>query len=230
MEKFKYVLDNTIKELNRDISPKELEIKELKEAISKEDERLKHYNSANSYFEQLVHQLEIKSEEISLKINESKDKLSRFQYKLEKIKTFLSNCMGLILDYTALKNRLKEFKITLLENVNVNENIENEYEEQLGYLTQSLDLFKDNIVKGGELHKIDNRNSIKENIQLIREILKLRKEIRSFKITERIETIQMRKDKKLKNMLDDEIRNLTIQEKEEYIKKQEEEINRLKNK
>lgn len=83
--------------------------------------------------------------------------------------------------------------------------VESEYDNQLEYLNNSVEMFKDNLAKGAELHKIDNWNSIKENINLIWEILKLRWEIKSFKLTERVETITMRKEKKLRNIVEEDI-------------------------
>ena len=228
LEKFKFVLDHTIKELNLEVGPKELEIKDLKEAIAKEDERLKHLNTANSYFEQLIEQLDKESKSLAVKILSSKDKLTKCQYKLEKTKTFLSSSMELILNYKALKEWLSGFNVKLIENDQANEQIEVEYEEQLGYLNQSLELFRDNIIKGAELHKIDNRNSIKENIQLIREILKLRKEIKALKNTEKVDTILLRKDKKLRNILGEQSIKLSVDDKKNILKTQEKEIALMK--
>jgi hypothetical protein len=228
LEKFKYVLDNTIKDLNKEINPKEAEIKELKDAIAKEDERLKNYNSANTNFEILVGQLAEESVKLAQKITEAKDKLTRFDYKLEGLKHFMSNCVELIQDHDALKTKLVEFRVEEIKESQNDNFVDNEYRNQLNYLTNSLETFKENIQKGAELHKIDNRNSIKENIQLIREILKLRKEIKTFKVTEKPETITMRKEKKLKNISDEDTRLLDLAEKEQYCLEQELAISQLR--
>ncbi len=54
MEKFKYVLEFTISEMEKEIEPKDLEIKELKILISKEDDRLKALNNIQFGLEKTV--------------------------------------------------------------------------------------------------------------------------------------------------------------------------------
>ena len=48
---------------------------------------------------------------------------------------------------------------------------------------------------------MDNRNYIRENIKLINEILKLRKNLKSLKSSEKPETIILRKRKRLRNIM-----------------------------
>lgn len=47
LEKFKFVLDYKIKELKRDIGPRELEIQKLNEQTNKMRQELKHFNRVN---------------------------------------------------------------------------------------------------------------------------------------------------------------------------------------
>ena len=89
----------------------------------------------------------------------------------------------------------------------------------LGFVSSSV--FQENIEKGVELNKIDNRNTIKENIQLIREILKLRKDIKSLKSTEKAEIIIQRKDKRIKNILPRDYQNMDLQQLKEELLNQE---------
>ena len=48
LEKFKFVLDYKIKELKREIQPKEAEIGKLKDETNKMDRALKKYNTTNA--------------------------------------------------------------------------------------------------------------------------------------------------------------------------------------
>jgi cilia- and flagella-associated protein 57 len=47
LEKFKFVLDYKIKELKRDIGPREIEIQKLNEQTNKMRSELKHFNRVN---------------------------------------------------------------------------------------------------------------------------------------------------------------------------------------
>jgi chromosome segregation ATPase len=48
LEKFKFVLDYKIKELKRDINPREMEISRLKRDTNEMDENLRKYNKINA--------------------------------------------------------------------------------------------------------------------------------------------------------------------------------------
>lgn len=71
--------------------------------------------------------------------------------------------------------------------------IENEYVNQISYLESSVNNFRQNIKKDSDLHNMDHRNYIRENIKLIKEILRLRKELKTLKSSEKPETILLRK-------------------------------------
>jgi len=79
--------------------------------------------------------------------------------------------------------------------------IDREYISQVKYLESSVNKFRYNIKKDSDLHKMDNRNYIRENIKLIKEILNLRNHLKNFKANEKPETINLRKNKKLRNIM-----------------------------
>lgn len=58
LEKFKYVLDHKIKELKRDIGPREDEIVAMKEQTNQMDQELKKLNGINSTLGIFVDQLD----------------------------------------------------------------------------------------------------------------------------------------------------------------------------
>lgn len=227
LEKFKYVLDHTIKDLNREIAPKEEQIKELKAIIAREDERLKNFNNANSNYHALVAHLEEESNKLSKRILDENDRVIRLGYQIQSLKKFVFDCVQSIQDHEKLKERLEGLAVERFKEVTGDDGVDLENKNQITYLKQALENFQENIQKGVEFHKIDNRNSIKENIQLIREILRLRKEIKNFKSTEKTDTILMRKDKKLRGILDEAEQELDAAQRRELIAEQTEEIRRL---
>lgn len=227
LEKFKFVLDHTIKDLHREINPKEEQIKELKAIIAKEDERLKNYNNANSNYEILVQQLKEESASLAQKILDEKDRITRLNYEIQCLKKFIFDCIQLIQDHEKLKEKLSEVALEKFKETLTDDGVDIENKNQILYLKQALENFQQNIQKGIEFHKIDNRNSIKENIQLIREILKLRKEIKIFKSTEKMDTILLRKEKKLKGILREEEQQIEIDKRNGFVHQKELEIQKI---
>jgi hypothetical protein len=57
LEKFKFVLDYKIKELKRDIAPREAEIGKLSEQTNEMDNQLSIFNTVNSQLGFTVHEL-----------------------------------------------------------------------------------------------------------------------------------------------------------------------------
>ena len=57
LEKFKFVLDSKIKDLNQDIAPREMKILNLKHSTKAMDKKLKKYNEQNSYLGFMVEDL-----------------------------------------------------------------------------------------------------------------------------------------------------------------------------
>lgn len=58
MEKFKFVLDHKIKELKRDIGPREDEIATMKEETNRMDGKLKKFNAINNTLGNVVDELD----------------------------------------------------------------------------------------------------------------------------------------------------------------------------
>ena len=60
LEKFKFVLDEKIRDLRKDIAPKELEIKSLRKRTRSMDKKLKKYNSVNASLGFMVEDLRVR--------------------------------------------------------------------------------------------------------------------------------------------------------------------------
>jgi hypothetical protein len=64
LEKFKFVLDYKIKELKRDIAPREIEITRLKHETNYIDKNLKNFNKINANIGYIVDDLRTKQEQM----------------------------------------------------------------------------------------------------------------------------------------------------------------------
>jgi hypothetical protein len=65
--------------------------------------------------------------------------------------------------------------------VEIDKDISAEYMSQKKYLEKSVAMLKKNLAKDDEIHKQDNIRIMRENVELIKEINKLRKQIKEMK-------------------------------------------------
>ena len=75
LEKFKYVLDYKIKELKKDIGPREQEIANLKIETNKMDKKLREFNKTNAHLGYLVDSLRSKQKQIQTTIKKTRVKI-----------------------------------------------------------------------------------------------------------------------------------------------------------
>ena len=109
LEKFKFVLEYTIDNLEQEIKPKEKEIQELKKQIAAEDEKLKNYNNIQTNLNQVVGALENSSENMAKRLVKSEDKIQRLNVQIENIKNFIFSTVKDILSYRKLKENLSKY-------------------------------------------------------------------------------------------------------------------------
>ncbi len=70
LEKFKFVLDHKIKELKRDIGPRDEEIAHMKEDTNDMDKKLKKFNAINNTLGSVVDELDTTQDSMKKKIKE----------------------------------------------------------------------------------------------------------------------------------------------------------------
>ena len=73
LEKFKFVLDEKIRDLRKDIAPKELEIASLRNRTRSMDKKLKKYNSVNASLGFMVEDLRVRQGIIQKHIETNRD-------------------------------------------------------------------------------------------------------------------------------------------------------------
>lgn len=173
---------------------------------------------------------DLEKEAASLKgnISRSKETLRKQQQRIKHLKKFVYDCVQLIQNHRELKAKLCSFKRLVRNEDQISKEIEEEYQAQIKYLQQNIRDFKVNIKKDHQMQKINNRNHIEENVKLIEDVKNLRKELKSFKTCEKPEKIELRKEKKLKNILLASERKLDFEQKEQLVANLEQQILPLK--
>jgi hypothetical protein len=176
----------------------------------------------------IIKNLEKEAESLKSNIGKSKETLRKQQQRIKHLKKFVYDCVQLIQNHTELKNKLCSFKRLVRNEDQISKEIEEEYQAQIKYLLQNIKEFTVNIKKDTHMQKINNRNHIEENVKLIKDVENLRRELKNFKTCEKPEKIELRKEKKMSNILLPMERKLDYQQKEELIETLEQQILPLK--
>ena len=108
LEKFKFVLDYKIKELKRDIAPREMEITRLKKETNEMDKNLKHYNKINANLGYIVDDLRTRQEHMQELIKKNRTKIRANDIKIKEYKNSVYYVVQFIDDYELLKKAIYE--------------------------------------------------------------------------------------------------------------------------
>ena len=182
LEKFKFVLDYKIKELKRDIAPREMEITRLKKETNEMDKNLKHYNKINANLGYIVDDLRTRQEHMQELIKNNRSKIRANDIFIKGFTNAVYRTVQFIDDFDQLKRAVNEnlypyVKDQEIKNVEIDPDIKKEYENQKRYLENSVNSLKKRLEKETQIHKEDNNNIMRENMELINQIAELRKEV-----------------------------------------------------
>ena len=178
LEKFKFVLDYKIKELKREIGPREQEIIRLKDQTAEMDKELKHLNGVNENLGLIVDDLRMRQSGMQNTINKQSAKIGKLQTLVHTIRDGIYESVQYIQDYKRLKesilNVYQRFVRSDARPQEVDTDIHKEYEQQRKYLENNVSSLKGKLEKLAKAHKQDNYRIMKENVDLISEINQLR--------------------------------------------------------
>ena len=189
LEKFKFVLDYKIKELKKQIEPREVEIMDMKEQIKDMDQELERYHKNNSALDLTVSDLRLKLDGMQREILSQRTRLGDADIKIRGLKTELHETVQHIQDPKALKESVKKmYQKHVTEAVPsraVEPDIAAEYARQREYLEKSVESLKRKLSKMSDMAKSDNMRMMGENVALVKEINDLRREIKQMKLIQR---------------------------------------------
>ena len=182
LEKFKFVLDYKIKELKRDILPRENTIASLYEMVNRMQIEVKHFTRISDNLDLIVNDLKMRHkglEEENLKRGQELD-LQEFQKT--KFKNDVFEVVQHITDYKKLKRGvIRLYKTWVKEETKgkktvaaVDQNAEHTgerytYETHINYYRQQLS-------RNLQQHRENNRRLMNDNVYLIKRINEMRKE------------------------------------------------------
>jgi len=182
LEKFKFVLDYQIKELKRQIEPRENDITDMKDRVMKMDGQLESYHKENGSQQQSVKDLTSTLQKKQNQIRTQRQKLRKQSGNLNSLANDLHQLVQVIQDPTKLKEGTKALYYThvteRIQAAEVNPDVSKEYKRQRQYLERSVDVLKRKLGRDMKARKNDNMRVMQENVALIKEINKMRREIK----------------------------------------------------
>jgi chromosome segregation ATPase len=185
LEKFKFVLDYKIKELKGQIDPKNDDIASMRTQITAMEGELDDYIRKNKQLALDISQLQMKQRALQEEIKSQKKRLRDDLALIKRFKLDLSACMESIQEPKALKeevaNLYRKYVQNNLKKMDLDTDMQKEYNRQRDYLEKSVDSLKRKLEKDSQAHRTDNMRIMQENVQLIREINDLRREINVLK-------------------------------------------------
>jgi len=185
LEKFKFVLDYKTKELKAQIDPKDKDIDFMRTQIQLMHKELDEYMRKNRQLAFDISQLQMKQRALQEELKSQKKNLWNDLALIKRVKLDLTECMSC----SSEPKRLKESVSNLyrkhvqdgLKKVDLDTDLQKEYNRTRDYLEKSVDSLKRKLDKDSRAHRIDNMRIMKENVSLIQEINDLRREFNQLK-------------------------------------------------
>ena len=187
LEKFKFVLDFKIRELKSQIEPRQDEIAAAKQKIKDMDNDLEKYHQNNLSLYEAIDELKKKIEVQQKEIHKYTNRLKDSETYKNRVRTDLSELVQKIQEPRKLSLAIsnlykKHVKSVVSKAPQGDEGLHTEYNRQKEFLSRTVESLKKKLIKDNDGHKGDATRIMNENVQLIREINDLRKEIRSIKV------------------------------------------------
>lgn len=185
LEKFKFVLDNQIKDLKSQIDPKNDRIQQMKMNIQAMDADLEDYHKKNKQLKINIDQLELKQKSLQQEIVAQRKHIADSQTIIKRFKNDLHESVQFIQEPKQLRESFvalyKKYVPNGIAKQELDPDIQREYTRQRDYLEKSVESLKRKLQKDSEVHRQDNMRILQDNVQLIREIDDLRRDINFLK-------------------------------------------------
>mmetsp|Transcript_4420 Transcript_4420/g.6466 ORF Transcript_4420/g.6466 Transcript_4420/m.6466 type:complete len:278 (-) Transcript_4420:576-1409(-) len=160
LEKFKFVLDYKIKELKRDIGPREQEITNLNEQTNKMRQELKHFNRVNQNLALIVDDLRMRQEGLTNEVKNLRQNLDEQESYKKKFKDDVFECLHNITDFKKLKAGVirlhKKYVKEELKNEAGDTDLHREYANKRRYLENNVNYLRQMLQKDQDVHKKEN--------------------------------------------------------------------------
>lgn len=179
LEKFKFVLDYKIKELKREINPRELQIESLRDKTTQMDKKLKKFNKLNVFLGYRLKELQEGQKILQTDITNMREKLRKNAISIKERLDALDYCVQFI-HYpeklkTAVIEKLEKYKKEGEQATKLPSTISNEFENHEKFMASAVKDLENKLEGSKKVRKGNNKLVRHQNKILIDEIERLRK-------------------------------------------------------
>ena len=185
LEKFKFVLDYKIKELKRQIEPRENEIADMRRQIKEVDAELEAYHRSNAELDLLIGSLRQQLDDMQRSVLQYRSRLQKqeatvksFEHDLYHVAQELQRPDDLV---DGVRHLVSEHVPKKLTAATGNKAIAQEYRRQRDHLQRSIAALRKEMVDSNAANKTANMTIMQENMTLISEVKELRTMLISLK-------------------------------------------------
>lgn len=172
LDKFKFVLDFKIRELKKQVEPRQLEIQGMKDQIKDMDLELEKYHKTNTALDENIGEYRktidsMQAECVARRIRakQLENVISRFKSELHSAVTLIQNPVELRM---AIERLFSEYIVGMAEiKVSIEPEVEQEYDRHRQYLNRSVLQLKKQLTEATAGHGRSNRDIMQENMNLI---------------------------------------------------------------
>ena len=190
LEKFKFVLDYKIKELKRQIEPRENEIADMRTQVEEMDLELEQYHKSNSALDLMIGELRLKMEGMQREISAQQEELTNSQEYMARFRRDLEGATRYLDDYKMLKGAVRGIYTKYVQEQSGlpeggNEgtgggggemDAQMEYNRQREHLERNVEALKRKITKDVDMFMGDHSRLMREGVSLTEEMNLLRRE------------------------------------------------------
>ena len=175
------MLDYKIKELKRDIGPREVQIQKLNEQTNKMRSEQKHFDRVNQNLMLIVDDLRMRQEGLTKATSEMERTITEQEKTQRKFKDDVyQTVFAKEMDFKKLKKGvIRLYKVWVLQETQRNVGPSDshlEYKAQRNYLENNVKALREKLKHDAVNHSKENKRILKENVTLIQEINALKME------------------------------------------------------
>lgn len=175
-------MDYKIKELKREIGPREEEIAKMKEQISNMNFEVQHFTNTNKHMQLIVSEQHLKQRGMNNEIQSLNVILTKDREYIRQFESDVNELRGVTANFKELKHKMLNLYKTYVQQddnkVEVSTDKQEDLKIQREHLESAIIGLKKKFNDNKSTHEQENKRIMKENVVLIREINDLKREIK----------------------------------------------------
>eukprot|EP00764_Aduncisulcus_paluster_P008216 gnl/Carplike_NY0171/2677_a3597_404.p1 GENE.gnl/Carplike_NY0171/2677_a3597_404~~gnl/Carplike_NY0171/2677_a3597_404.p1 ORF type:complete len:770 (-),score=253.44 gnl/Carplike_NY0171/2677_a3597_404:103-2097(-) len=183
LSKFKFVLDYKIKELKKQIEPREADINDMRKQIRDMDVEIDRYHKANSALELQVQELEQRQRSLQHTVKDLRTTHNALQMRQRRMESDIQATAKEIQNPKVLKDGVKllfqRYVSRIVAEKKPDMSADQEHHRQMLYLEKTVAGLRQRMEKDQAARKADVQKILSENVELLREVNVLRRELKS---------------------------------------------------